>query len=338
LVVLPGTYDINETGIPATTPPWHFDAVTCTNDNATPCVPGDDTTPVNNQTNSALVNDIVLGPGQTVTCTYRNVQDAQMPLRKRLPDGSLPVGQTFTFGLFAPGTSVANQPTGWPVPAVQVVVPPDALLPIALENGPFTGSVCELNLPATWSFVSWTVAITPFQGATVTTTYTNDGIANDTLVVFQPDGAGSNDYCIDLNIPQGTDSVVLTIVNTQPFEGCTPGYWKQDQHFGNWTAPYDPGDSFNTTFGLTAAQSGFANTFTLLDALNQGGGGDNKLVRHGVAALLNAASGGVNYSFSVAQVIALVQSGLTGTPEPEASQLAAANELNSCPLGRAELP
>jgi hypothetical protein len=67
------------------------------------------------------------------------------------------------------------------------------------------------------------------------------------------------------------------------YVGCTPGYWKQSQHFGNWTPPYDPGDLFSDHF---------ANAFpgmTLLDVLGQGGGGIDALGRHTVAALLNGA-------------------------------------------------
>ncbi len=75
-------------------------------------------------------------------------------------------------------------------------------------------------------------------------------------------------------------------------EGCTPGYWKQSQHFDSWTSPYDPGDSFTS--------AGFENAFpgmTLLQVLEQGGGGLNALGRHTVAALLNTASGGVDYPY-----------------------------------------
>ncbi len=69
--------------------------------------------------------------------------------------------------------------------------------------------------------------------------------------------------------------------------GCTPGYWKQSQHFDSWPAPYRPDMMFD-------ALPGFANAFpgkTLLQVLGQGGGGRNALGRHTVAAILNSASG-----------------------------------------------
>jgi hypothetical protein len=69
--------------------------------------------------------------------------------------------------------------------------------------------------------------------------------------------------------------------------GCTPGYWKQPQHFDSWPAPYEPDMLFNEL-------PGFANAFpgkTLLQVLSQGGGGKAALGRHTVAAMLNTASG-----------------------------------------------
>ena len=111
-------------------------------------------------------------------------------------------------------------------------------------------------------------------------------------------------------------------------EGCTPGYWKQRHHLGSWTT-YSPGDSYDGVFGVASAFGG-----TLLDALKRGGGGENALGRHAVAALLNAASGGVSAAFSEAQVIAMVQGAYaSGDFEAAKNLLAAANELG-CPLGR----
>lgn len=104
-----------------------------------------------------------------------------------------------------------------------------------------------------------------------------------------------------------------------PGQGCTPGFWKN--HLALWPAPYTPGTDFDTTFGTNY----FTPDITLRTALNLGGGGVNKLARHGTAALLNAASG-INYPYTVAQVIALVQGGVGN-----ADTLAAANELG-CPL------
>ncbi len=78
-------------------------------------------------------------------------------------------------------------------------------------------------------------------------------------------------------------------------EGCTPGFWKQRQHFDSWTAPYTTGTLFSAVF-----EDAFPG-MTLLEVLSQGGGGLNALGRHTVAALLNSASGDVSYDFAMPQ-------------------------------------
>jgi uncharacterized repeat protein (TIGR01451 family) len=110
-------------------------------------------------------------------------------------------------------------------------------------------------------------------------------------------------------------------------EGCTPGFWKQDQHFDSWVG-FAPTDSFEAVFGVSVPGSP-----TLLDALNSGGGGINALMRHAVAALLNASSPDVDSDFTTAQVIALVQAALGpgGDIEGTKNLLAASNEAG-CPL------
>jgi len=118
-------------------------------------------------------------------------------------------------------------------------------------------------------------------------------------------------------------------------EGCTPGFWKQDQHFACW-AGYTQNQLFDVVFGtditilwsVTGKPRPVADP-TLLQALQANGGGANRLARHGVAALLNASSPGVAFPLSVAEVIAAVQAG-------DADTLADANELG-CPLSQCDL-
>lgn len=114
-------------------------------------------------------------------------------------------------------------------------------------------------------------------------------------------------------------------------EGCTPGYWKQPHHFGNWTAPYSP----TTQFGDV-----FADAFpgkTLLDVVGQGGGGLIALGRHTVAALLNAASADVDYGMTTAEVIAAFNAAFaSGDYEAQKDAFEELNE-QGCPLGRAPL-
>lgn len=114
-----------------------------------------------------------------------------------------------------------------------------------------------------------------------------------------------------------------------PFQGCTPGYWRQEQHFDSWMPTgYVPEDDFELIFGVDAS----FDPHTLLDAVWLGGGGEFALARHAVAALLNAAHPDVNYRYTIPEIIAGVQNAYaTGNFEPFKSQLDYANNAG-CPL------
>src|SRR6185369_1644916 len=66
---------------------------------------------------------------------------------------------------------------------------------------------------------------------------------------------------------------------------CSPGYWKQPQHFHSYVSPYTPTTTFASVFGTNVFRSK-----TLVQVLSQGGGGVNMLGRAAVGALLNAAA------------------------------------------------
>ncbi len=92
-------------------------------------------------------------------------------------------------------------------------------------------------------------------------------------------------------------------------EGCTPGYWKQSQHFDSWVG-YSPTDQFSSVF-----EDAFPGK-TLLQVLQPQNAGPNvklnALGRHTVAALLNASSS-VEYPYSESGVIALFNGTYPGT-------------------------
>ena len=112
-------------------------------------------------------------------------------------------------------------------------------------------------------------------------------------------------------------------------EGCTPGYWKQDQHFDSYPAGITPNTLFSSIFGV-------GGTLTFLQALGLNGGDVNALWRHGAAAYLNALSNDVDYAYTTTQVIAIVNG--TGayaglTVEARKNLLDAANNgVGGCPL------
>ncbi len=76
--------------------------------------------------------------------------------------------------------------------------------------------------------------------------------------------------------------------------GRTPGYWKQDQSFGNWVAPYYPttvsGQHNATLFKQWFSPSPYGDA-TFLDVLNLEAGPPNNVARHVVATVLNIARG-----------------------------------------------
>ena len=117
-------------------------------------------------------------------------------------------------------------------------------------------------------------------------------------------------------------------------EGCTPGYWKQSQHFDSWVnPPYDPETSlFDVMFGVDCTGMACEGK-TLLDVLGTGGGGENALGRHAVAALLNAAANsGVSYYYGTADVIQMVKDAYaTGDFQGIKNLFEYENEI-SCPL------
>lgn len=111
-------------------------------------------------------------------------------------------------------------------------------------------------------------------------------------------------------------------------EGCTPGYWRQDQHYDSWVG-YMPGDLFDAVFGVDAPGDD-----TLGEAVVSRGGGENALQRHAVAALLNASSPDVAYAYTVAEVIVVVQGAYaSGDFESAKDMLEAENGDDTyCPL------
>ena len=121
-------------------------------------------------------------------------------------------------------------------------------------------------------------------------------------------------------------------------QGCTPGFYKQTQHFSSWTT-YVPTQTVGSVFAnVDASLSGES----LLQALQGGGGpgligGETILLRAAVAALLNASNTNVHYPLTAAQVISEVNAALATADRDTILQLATAldndnNGPGGCPL------
>ncbi|MGB5872354.1 MAG: FlgD immunoglobulin-like domain containing protein [Bacteroidota bacterium] len=115
-------------------------------------------------------------------------------------------------------------------------------------------------------------------------------------------------------------------------DGCTPGYWKQEHHYGNWAEGYTPETPFDDVF-----EDSFPG-MSLVEVLRQGGGGLNALGRHVVAGLLNAASGKVAYELTASYVIERFNEVYPASKQDYnglKDMLEYFNERH-CPLGRAD--
>lgn len=119
-------------------------------------------------------------------------------------------------------------------------------------------------------------------------------------------------------------------------EGCTPGYWKQEQHFDSWSFPYTTDTLFSSVFSRDIVVRGEGKTLiadpTLLQALDANGGNVNAAARHAVAALLNAASSGVSYNLSVDGVIAAFQDAYPDGELDDVKDMFATFNEQGCPL------
>jgi hypothetical protein len=129
---------------------------------------------------------------------------------------------------------------------------------------------------------------------------------------------------------QAIDEVTVTVEETPPGggQGCTPGYWKQGQHFDSWVnyTPEGPdADWYDDVFSVPYYK-------TLLQALETGGGGEKALGRHATAALLNAANPDVNYAYTEAEIIDMVQDAYASGDYESTKNLFEAQNEAGCPL------
>lgn len=124
-------------------------------------------------------------------------------------------------------------------------------------------------------------------------------------------------------------------------EGCTPGYWKQEQHFGNWAPSIPTGTNATKFFDVFTVCDQFNNCsyqglpadLTLLEALNLNGGDFYALARHAASAYLNSTNDDVDFGLSKNDIIVgVVNAFKTGNLDIKAT-LEQANEKN-CPLAR----
>jgi hypothetical protein len=180
--------------------------------------------------------------------------------------------------------------------------------------GPADITASESNIPTGFQFDSLRTTIVGRNGASGSV---NVSTTNSFAILGADNDIGILLEFYNSEIPSGGG------------EGCTPGYWKQSQHFDSWVG-YTQGQLFSSVF-----EDAFPGK-TLLEVLSSGGNtAGEALGRHTVAALLNAASGsGVSYDLTTAQVIAGFNAAWPGTKNELNAQKAIFAGFNEqgCPL------
>lgn len=149
---------------------------------------------------------------------------------------------------------------------------------------------------------------------------------------------------LGLGTTDSTSTETTTTTTTTPpgDEGCTPGFWKNlDKHLDEWTG-LTPGQSVESVFDVPDSLG--IDSKTLIQVLGppasgaingSGPNGSYQLLRHAIAALLNANSPDVDYPFDPDSIVADTNAALAtqdaDTIEDQKDEFADANEAG-CPL------
>jgi hypothetical protein len=120
--------------------------------------------------------------------------------------------------------------------------------------------------------------------------------------------AGENPNTATIVETGQNSSALVEVVGCQPpsvNQGCTPGYWKN--HTNAWIG-LSPSQTLSSVFGPLPTKVASKTLLQALDFSNTSPVSGAQIYRHGVAALLNI-NAGLNYPYTTAQVIAMVQAG-----------------------------
>jgi len=174
-------------------------------------------------------------------------------------------------------------------------------------------------------------------------------VTPSTTTVYSATGRGTDPAGKIITYPEYPSEYAEITVNTEECggEGCTPGFWKNngDKHGASAWDCFSPSTRFGDVFLLTEplvirgnGKSTITNP-TLLQALGANGGGVNAMVRHGVAAMLNACSGCVQYATNDQfEIISMIEDTLNGAPGAytidELHSMFAENNEAGCPVNQ----
>jgi hypothetical protein len=169
--------------------------------------------------------------------------------------------------------------------------------------------------PVTWTYVVTNNGNVPVL-ATVTDSMTAAPIAVDVplaanggTATFTASGTAEEGLYENLATVTATNECGGECSDSDPshytgvslFQGCTPGYWKQEQHFDSWgPTGYSPTDSVGDVFAEAPGDLAGDSLVVALDYPGGPGlsGASRILLRAGVAATLNAAHDDLNYEIA----------------------------------------
>ena len=166
--------------------------------------------------------------------------------------------------LFQPGVDVTKNCTPNPVLVGDVVTCTIVVTDTSSDDGPalvngtivdsLTGNLLAAGNTAVVSSNCTAALPDPAGAAAGTCTI----VTRRTVLATDPDRL-CNTVTVKYN-PQGfpnniTDTATACVDVKRPGEGCTPGYWKQPQHFDSWVG-YTPSQSFEAVFSVDVTLRG----------------------------------------------------------------------------------
>ncbi|MFC0771618.1 hypothetical protein [Terrimonas alba] len=154
------------------------------------------------------------------------------------------------------------------------------------------------------AYDSWLASVTASSvcGLKITNNSTAYPVCGQTATVTWK----ATSSCGDETTCSATFTVPACDVPVETGEGCTPGYWKN--HPKAWGCGYTTKSKFFDVFTVITNYRGLPQKTTMLDALNQNGGGYSALARHATGALLNACHNAVDYPYTPEEIKAAVVS------------------------------
>ena len=168
------------------------------------------------------------------------------------------------------------------------------------DNVTLSGGLTQDQINAAYD--SWLASVTASSacGLNITNNSTAYPVCGQTTTVTWK----ATNSCGDETTCSATFTVPACDVPVETGEGCTPGYWKN--HPKNWGSGYTSKSKFFDVFTVITNYRGLPQKTTMLDALNQNGGGYSALARHATGALLNACNNSVNYPYTPQEIKAAV--------------------------------